>query len=166
MFGALCLPVNKPPNPSLYRRSLSSCSCESVYSRGTWLRAAESGRAHLRVWAEEFHTVHDIEELSRTHSLDEMMSLARSVRERRSSSRGAITFSPKVFIPLTRLCRDSCGYCTFAMPPAPGRRAFMTLDEVAEVARLGAQQGCTEALFTLGDKPELKWPEVCRCLFA
>ncbi|GBF97862.1 hypothetical protein Rsub_11212 [Raphidocelis subcapitata] len=70
-----------------------------------------------------------------------------------------VTFSPKVFIPLTRLCRDACGYCTFALPPAPGRRAFMTLGEVVAVARLGAAQGCAEALFTLGDKPEDRWPE-------
>jgi FO synthase len=57
----------------------------------------------------------------------------------------------QVFLPLTRLCRDSCGYCTFAQPPQPGRRAYMTLEEVLAVARLGAQQGCTEALFTLGE---------------
>lgn len=57
---------------------------------------------------------------------------------------------PQVFIPLTRLCRDSCGYCTFAQPPKPGRRAYMTLDEVLAVCRLGAEQGCKEALFTLG----------------
>lgn len=56
----------------------------------------------------------------------------------------------QVFIPLTRLCRDSCAYCTFAQPPKPGRRAYMTLDEVLAVCRLGAQQGCKEALFTLG----------------
>ena len=53
----------------------------------------------------------------------------------------------------------SCGYCTCATPPAAGRRAYMTLGEVLAVARLGAQQGCTEALFTLGDKPELLYPE-------
>ena len=68
-----------------------------------------------------------------------------SVRRRRS-----VTFSPKVFLPLTRLCRDSCGYCTFAQPPRPGTRAFMTLDEMLAVAEIGASQGCTEALFTLG----------------
>jgi len=56
----------------------------------------------------------------------------------------------QVFIPLTRLCRDACGYCTFAQPPARGRRAYMTLEEVLSVARLGAAQGCCEALFTLG----------------
>jgi hypothetical protein len=56
----------------------------------------------------------------------------------------------QVFLPITRLCRDACGYCTFAQPPQPGRRAYMTLQEVLAVARLGAQQGCIEALFTLG----------------
>ena len=56
----------------------------------------------------------------------------------------------QVFIPLTRLCRDSCGYCTFAQPPKPGARAYMTLEEVVQVAQMGAEQGCTEVLFTLG----------------
>ncbi len=73
-----------------------------------------------------------------------------------------VTFSPKVFIPLTRLCRDSCGYCTFALPPTPGRRAYMTIEEVLEVARLGQQQGCTEALFTLGKQQAPVLCEHCR----
>ena len=68
-----------------------------------------------------------------------------------------ITFSKKVFVPLTQLCRDDCGYCTFARPPRPGERAYMTLDEVLEVARAGEKAGCAELLFTLGDKPERKW---------
>ncbi len=69
-----------------------------------------------------------------------------------------ITYSKKVFIPLTKLCRDSCGYCTFAHPPRPGERAFLTLEEVLEIARAGEAAGCKEALFTLGEKPERKWP--------
>ena len=68
-----------------------------------------------------------------------------------------ITFSKKVFIPLTQLCRDSCGYCTFAHPPRPGERAYLTIDEVVDIARRGEAAGCKEALFTLGDKPERKW---------
>ena len=68
-----------------------------------------------------------------------------------------ILFSPKVFLPLTQLCRDNCGYCTFAKPPRPGARAFMTVDEVLAVARAGAAAGCFEALFTLGDKPERRY---------
>jgi FO synthase len=68
-----------------------------------------------------------------------------------------VTYSPKAFIPLTKLCRDVCGYCTFARPPRRGERAFMSEDEVLEVARAGAAAGCHEALFTLGDKPELRY---------
>ncbi len=67
------------------------------------------------------------------------------------------SYSPKVFIPLTHLCRDVCHYCTFAQPPKRGEAAFMTIEQVLEVARAGAKAGCTEALFTLGDKPELRY---------
>lgn len=69
------------------------------------------------------------------------------------------TWSPKVFIPLTQLCRDRCHYCTFAHPPRPGEAAYLTPDEVLAIARAGAAAGCTEALFTLGDKPELRWTQ-------
>ena len=69
-----------------------------------------------------------------------------------------VSYSRKVFIPLTKLCRDVCHYCAFARPPRPGERAYMTLDEVLDVARRGAEAGCREALFTLGDKPELRYP--------
>ncbi len=68
-----------------------------------------------------------------------------------------VTYSPKVFIPLTTLCRDVCGYCTFARPPRRGERAFMGEEEVLAIARAGAEAGCREALFTLGDKPELRY---------
>jgi FO synthase len=68
-----------------------------------------------------------------------------------------VTYSPKVFIPLTKLCRDVCHYCTFAQPPRRGERAYMTGEEVLAVARAGAEAGCHEALFTLGDKPELRY---------
>ena len=67
------------------------------------------------------------------------------------------TYSRKVFIPLTHLCRDSCHYCTFARPPRTGEPLYMTPDEVLAVARKGEAAGCTEALFTLGDKPELRY---------
>jgi FO synthase len=88
--------------------------------------------------------------------LDELCARARALRERAFGTR--ITYSPKVFVPLTKLCRDVCGYCTFARPPRRGERAFMALDEVLDVARAGAAAGCREALFTLGDKPELRYP--------
>src|SRR5262249_30201648 len=68
-----------------------------------------------------------------------------------------ISYSPKAFLPLTQLCRDNCGYCTFAKPPRPGARAYMTEEEILGVARVAAQAGCREALFTLGDKPERRY---------
>ncbi|MBA3349565.1 MAG: 7,8-didemethyl-8-hydroxy-5-deazariboflavin synthase CofG, partial [Actinobacteria bacterium] len=92
--------------------------------------------------------------LSLGHCAD-AIAAAGSMRDRFSGPR--ITFSKKVFIPLTKLCRDLCGYCTFVHPPRPGERAYLTLDEVLAIARAGEAAGCTEALFTLGDKPERKW---------
>ena len=71
----------------------------------------------------------------------------------------ALTYSPKVFIPLTRLCRDRCHYCTFATTPRRVSSAYLELDEVVAIARAGAEQGCAEALFTLGDRPEARWPQ-------
>jgi FO synthase len=84
--------------------------------------------------------------------LDDLLAEARRLRPSR-----LVTYSPKVFVPLTTLCRDVCGYCTFARPPRRGERAFMTEEEVLAVARAGAAAGCREALFTLGDKPELRY---------
>src|SRR5579872_6242808 len=68
-----------------------------------------------------------------------------------------MTYSRKVFIPLTHLCRDSCHYCVFARPPRRGEAAYMSAEAVLAVAQAGAAAGCTEALFTLGDKPELRY---------
>jgi len=70
---------------------------------------------------------------------------------------GVITYSRKVFIPLTRLCRDRCGYCTFATVPGRLPAPFISPDEVLGIARRGAELGCKEALFTLGDRPEARW---------
>lgn len=76
---------------------------------------------------------------------------------------GVITYSRKVFIPLTRLCRDTCHYCTFVTVPGKLRRdghgMYLSPDEVLDIARRGAEMGCKEALFTLGDRPEDRWPE-------
>jgi 7,8-didemethyl-8-hydroxy-5-deazariboflavin synthase CofH subunit/7,8-didemethyl-8-hydroxy-5-deazariboflavin synthase CofG subunit len=77
-----------------------------------------------------------------------------------------VTFSPKVFIPLTKLCRDRCGYCTFAQAPAHVASPYMNLDEVMAVAQAGRDAGCTEALFTLGERPELRYDEAAHWLAA
>ena len=77
-----------------------------------------------------------------------------------------VTYSPKVFIPLTKLCRDRCGYCTFAQAPAHVASPYMSLEEVMEVAQAGRDAGATEALFTLGERPELRYDEAARWLAA
>ncbi|QEN86032.1 7,8-didemethyl-8-hydroxy-5-deazariboflavin synthase subunit CofH [Labrys sp. KNU-23] len=83
--------------------------------------------------------------------------LAAASRRRDWAHGHQISFSRKVFIPLTQLCRDVCHYCTFAHPPRKGQRAFLTRDEVLAIAEAGRKAGCKEALFTLGDKPELRY---------
>ena len=87
--------------------------------------------------------------------LHDLMAEARRLRERGTGT--LVTYSPKVFVPLTTLCRDVCGYCTFARPPRRGERAYLSEDEVLSIARAGAEAGCTEALFTLGDRPEARY---------
>src|SRR5438445_2621155 len=87
--------------------------------------------------------------------LDELCAEARALRDEGHGR--LVTYSPKVFIPLTKLCRDVCHYCTFARPPRRGERAYLSIDEVLDIARAGAAAGCREALFTLGDKPELRY---------
>jgi FO synthase len=81
-----------------------------------------------------------------------------------------VTYSRKVFIPLTHLCRDRCHYCTFVTTPgqlrAQGKAPFLSPDEVLDVARAGAAMGCKEALFTLGDRPEDRWPVASEWLHA
>src|SRR5438105_6833429 len=96
-----------------------------------------------------------VDELVRA-PLDELLAAASSVRDRAHGRR--VTFSPKVFIPLTMLCRDRCGYCTFAQPPARLAAPYLSSDEVLAIATQGASAGCHEALFTLGERPEDRYP--------
>src|SRR6266700_7045431 len=86
-----------------------------------------------------------------------LLQAAASVRDR--SKGRSVSYSKKVFIPLTHLCRDYCGYCTFRSDPVAGRAAYMSPDEVLAVAEAGARAGCKEALFSLGDQPERIFPE-------
>lgn len=89
--------------------------------------------------------------------IDQQMLLETAAQMRDQIQHKRISYSRKVFIPLTQLCRDVCHYCTFAQPPKPGQRAYLNRDEVLAIARAGAEAGCKEALFTLGDKPELRY---------
>lgn len=93
--------------------------------------------------------------LAECENLPALMRAAAVLRD--AGHGGLISYSRKVFIPLTQLCRDVCHYCTFAHPPRPGEKTYLTRDEVLEIARAGAKAGCHEALFTLGDKPELRY---------
>ncbi|WP_018254115.1 bifunctional FO biosynthesis protein CofGH [Salinispora mooreana] len=104
---------------------------------------------------------------ARGAALDELFQVAGAIRDtglRAAGRPGVVTYSKKVFIPLTRLCRDRCHYCTFATVPHRLPAAFLDRDEVLAIARQGAELGCKEALFTLGDRPEERWPAARRWL--
>src|SRR5438046_1677712 len=91
---------------------------------------------------------------------EELQALLAAAGRLRDHGKGRVaTYSRKVFIPLTNLCRDSCGYCTFVRRPGDPRARTLTPDEVLAIARAGAAAGCKEALFSLGDKPERRHPE-------
>jgi FO synthase len=94
--------------------------------------------------------------------LTELMPAAAARRDARTGRR--ITFSPKVFVPLTMLCRDRCGYCTFAKPPARLEAPYLEVDHVLDLATRGAALGCFEALFTLGEAPEDRYPQAAEWL--
>ena len=89
-------------------------------------------------------------------STETLFELADTIRK--ETYRNTVTYSPKVFIPLTKLCQDRCGYCTFAEPPARLEAPYMEPEEILTVAKAGKQTGCHEALFTLGERPELRYP--------
>ncbi|GLZ48554.1 hypothetical protein Acsp06_47390 [Actinomycetospora sp. NBRC 106375] len=97
---------------------------------------------------------------ARGDDLGALLALAAQRRDEHLATEGragVVTYSPKVFVPLTRLCRDRCHYCTFATVPGRLPAAYLERDEVLDIARAGAEQGCTEVLFTLGDRPEERW---------
>jgi FO synthase len=106
---------------------------------------------------------------TRGEQLAELLGYASRVRDaglERAGRPGVITYSRKVFIPLTRLCRDRCGYCTFATVPGRLDSPYLSPDEVVAIAAGGAALGCKEALFTLGDRPEDRWPQARQWLDA
>ena len=127
-----------PPHASALRRALA---------RARDGKALDQGEAAALLHARGGH-------------LAELLGYAARARDaglERAGRPGVITYSRKVFIPLTRLCRDRCGYCTFATVPSRVGHAYLSPDEVTEIAARGAALGCKEALFTLGDRPEERW---------
>ncbi|MEM9742021.1 MAG: 5-amino-6-(D-ribitylamino)uracil--L-tyrosine 4-hydroxyphenyl transferase CofH [Pseudomonadota bacterium] len=116
-----------------------------------------SARAAVRAAVDADGSLSDSEAL-RLSAIEATHLLAAGAAELRDKGFGSlVTYSRKVFIPLTHLCRDVCHYCTFAQVPREVKAPYMSVDEVLEVARNGAEQGCQEALFTLGEKPELRY---------
>ena len=126
------------------------------------LRRAEDGRSLTRTEAAALFS-------ARGEHLERLVTIAGQVRAaapwyrdgawgRAADGRPRVTYSRKVFIPLTHLCRDACGYCTFAQPPRASSPAFLAPEAILDVARSGAAAGCREALFTLGDRPEERYP--------
>jgi len=106
---------------------------------------------------------------ARGADLDQLFAAATKVRDAAlvaAGRPGVITYSRKVFIPLTRLCRDRCHYCTFVTVPHRLPAPYLSPDEVLDIARAGAAEGCKEALFTLGDRPEDRWPQAREWLHA
>ena len=96
--------------------------------------------------------------------MGEFCAIAAGLRDQGKGT--VITFSPKVFLPLTRLCRDFCGYCTFRQAPSESKTLYLTPDEILSVVKEGEKLGCTEALFTLGERPEQRYPEAKQWLDA
>ena len=138
------VPVETAPTPSAMRRAL---------------RRARDGRTLDATEAAVLLA-------ARGDDLDDLTALAAARRDARLADEGrpgVVTYSRKVFVPLTRLCRDRCHYCTFVTVPgrlrAAGEGMYLDPDEVVELCRRGAEAGCKEALFTLGDRPEDRWPE-------
>ena len=93
--------------------------------------------------------------LAEADDLEALLAAARARRDRAHPS--VVSYSPKVFIPLTQLCRDVCRYCTFAHAPRDLQAPYLSTEEAVAIAEAGAAAGCHEALFTLGDKPELRY---------
>src|SRR6195952_5548688 len=125
-------------------------------------RAPKPAEAGVAIGATEAETLLH----ARGADLDRLLLAAGRMRDsglEKAGRPGVITYSRKVFIPVTHLCQDRCHYCAFVKTPAQLKRAgkdmFMSPDEILAVAKEGAAMGCKEVLFTLGDRPEERWPE-------
>lgn len=109
----------------------------------------------MSIFAGDYQAADQFDETFGSLSLPDLQAMALATNRAHHGS--TVSFSKKVFIPLTQLCRDVCGYCTFAKSPKSLKSAYLPVPEVIEIARLGKELGCKEALFTLGDKPELRY---------
>jgi len=153
--------------PATFATAGESTYCRDVADPVSQVESAPSASALRRALRRARDGVSlDLDEAAvllaaRGSDLGELLAVAGRVRDAGlvdAGRPGVVTYSRKVFIPLTRLCRDRCHYCTFATVPHRLPAAFLERDEVLAIARAGAEAGCKEALFTLGDRPEDRWP--------
>jgi FO synthase len=148
------------PSWSLYRCGPLSDLCVFRYLKGTGLMHKEQASVMDTVLQGDQLSDAEARLLADISDLTPLLVAASQLRDQIHQNR--ISYSRKVFIPLTKLCRDVCHYCTFAQPPHQDKRAYLMYDEVLAIARAGAEAGCKEALFTLGDKPELRYKVAAR----
>src|SRR3954454_15838496 len=144
-----------------------------IPSESALRRALTRAERGVTLDATEAQTLLHARGLGEGEPLDRLLTAAGRVRDAGLAAAGRpgmVTYSRKVFIPLTHLCRDRCHYCTFVTTPgqlrAQGKAPFLSPDEVLDIARAGAELGCKEALFTLGDRPEDRWPVAAEWLEA
>ena len=159
--NALCLPLPLPValefGPGSFERHVAAATA----------RGLPPGVVRLPGLAFDLDEMEDLRSLEDTERLEHLdaAALLPAAEELTLAGHGCtVTYSRKVFIPLTQLCRDVCHYCTFAKAPRAVPRPFMTMEQALDVARAGAAAGCQEALFTLGDKPELRYAAARRFL--
>ncbi|HXT91290.1 MAG TPA: 7,8-didemethyl-8-hydroxy-5-deazariboflavin synthase CofG [Trebonia sp.] len=141
---------------------MSASSIEDVESSGVSDVAMREALARLGSGEQLGLAEAEVLLQARGDALTELLGHAKRTRDaglEAAGRPGIITYSKKVFIPLTRLCRDRCGYCTFATVPGRLESLYLSPDEVLDIARQGAALGCKEALFTLGDRPEARWKQ-------
>ena len=161
--NALCLPL---PLPVALEFGPGSFERHRARLTAPGLALAVVRLPGLAFDLDEAEDLRSYEDTERLEHLDAATLLAAAEELTLAGHGRAVTYSRKVFVPLTQLCRDVCHYCTFAKAPRALTSPFMSLDEALEVARAGAAAGCQEALFTLGDKPELRYAAARRFLEA
>jgi FO synthase len=138
-----------PPAPHEAKGTRRMTRCKSEADTIDVERVLDRARAGVPPTRVEAERLADCDDLA------SLMAAAAAIRDAAFGDR--VTYSRKVFIPLTRLCRDHCGYCTFVRPPQRGKPAYLNPDEVLAIAEAGRRAGCKEALFTLGDQPEARY---------
>ncbi len=155
--GKLGLDIDRPENLRQFVSLRTNTRSHALLTAGDLTRsgADEALRAVRDLTGERTLTAEQAYALTDLSDIEPLLHAAASRRDRAHGS--IVSYSRKVFIPLTKLCRDVCHYCTFAQKPRAGTAAFLLRDEVLAIARAGRDAGCKEALFTLGDKPELRY---------